>query len=153
MVIRIRTREEARELAANVLQYGKRLAPDRFPPPSVEAVDAWASILEGMPFPTEVWPEAVKLWATELVGDRMVTPREMKRAAKLVVERWEHDPVRKRELAAHRERLRMERDRQLAEGTFGRARGYRPLEVEAPVSQPSVEDIRAIAGRLRAARG
>ena len=116
-------------------------------------MDAWASVLEGMPFPTEVWPEAVKLWATELVGDRMVTPREMKRAAKLVVERWEHDPVRKRELAAHRERLRMERDRQLAEGTFGRARGYRPLEVEAPVSQPSVEDIRAIAGRLRAARG
>lgn len=143
---------QQRELAAYVLEYGKRLVPDRFPQPSAEIVDAWGDVLGGIPLPLQVWPEAVKLWATELVGDRMVTPREMKRAAKLVIERWEHDPVRKHELAAHRERLRVERDRQLAEGTFGRARGYRPREVEAPVSQPSVEDIRAIAGRLRAAR-
>lgn len=140
------------ELAAYVLEYGKRLVPDRFPSPSAEIVSAWGDVLGGITLPPQVWPEAVKLWATELVGDRMVTPREMKRAAKLVVERWEHDPVRKRELAAHRERLRDERDRQLAEGSFGRVRGYRPLEVEAPVSQPSVDDIRAIAGRLRAAR-
>lgn len=145
--------KEKRELAAYVLEYGKRLAPDRFPSPSAEIVSAWGDVLGGITLPPQVWPEAVRLWATELVGDRMVTPREMKRAAKLVVERWEHDPVRKRELAAHRERLRVERDRQLAEGSFGRARGYRPLEVEAPVSQPSVEDIRDIAGRLRAARG
>ncbi|WP_408927076.1 hypothetical protein ACKFR5_03070 [Corynebacterium marquesiae] len=143
---------QQRELAAYVLEYGKRLAPDRFPQPSAEVVDAWGDVLGGITLPMQVWPEAVRLWATELVGDRMVTPREMKRAAKLVVERWEHDPVRKRELAAHRDRLRVERDRQLAEGSFGRVRGYRPLEVEAPVSQPSVEDIRAIAGRLRAAR-
>ncbi|MDK8505581.1 hypothetical protein [Corynebacterium accolens] len=153
MVDAKKTREDAQELAAYVLQYGKRLAPDRFPQPSMEAVNAWAGVLAGMPFPREVWPEAVKLWATELVGDRMVTPREMKRAATLVVERWERDPQRKRELDAHREARRVERDRQLAEGTFGEVRGYRPREVEAPQSQPSVQDIQAIAERLRARRG
>lgn len=153
MVDAKKTREDAQELAAYVLQYGKRLAPDRFPQPSMEAVNAWAGVLAGMPFPREVWPEAVKLWATELVGDRMVTPREMKRAATLVVERWERDPQRKRELDAHREARRVERDRQLAAGTFGRERGYRPRAVEAPVSQPSIEDIRGIAKRLRARRG
>ncbi|MER0117849.1 hypothetical protein ABRP62_01640 [Corynebacterium sp. KPL2636] len=153
MVDAKKTREDAQELAAYVLQYGKRLAPDRFPQPSMEAVNAWAGVLAGMPFPREVWPEAVKLWATELVGERMVTPREIKRAAKMVVDRWEHVPERKAMLDEHREARRVERDRQLAAGTFGRERGYRPRAVEAPVSQPSVQDIQAIAERLRARRG
>lgn len=145
--------DDAQELAAYVLQYGKRLAPDRFPSPSMEVVNAWASVMAGMRFPREVWPEAVKLWATELVGERMVTPREIKRAAKMVVDRWEHVPERKAMLDEHREARRVERDRQLAAGTFGRERGYRPRAVESPSSQPSVEDIRGIAERLRARRG
>lgn len=153
MVDAKKTREDAQELAAYVLQYGKRLAPDRFPSPSMEVVNAWASVLGNMAFPREVWPEAVKLWATELVGERMVTPREMKRAAKMVVDRWEHVPERKAMLDEHREARRVERDRQLAAGTFGRERGYRPRAVESPSSQPSVEDIRGIAERLRARRG
>lgn len=152
MVNTNQSHDDAQELAAYVLQYGKRLAPDRFPSPSMEVVNAWASVMAGMRFPREVWPEAVKLWATELVGERMVTPREIKRAAKMVVDRWEHVPERKAMLDEHREARRVERDRQLAAGTFGCERGYRPRAVEAPVSQPSVQDIQAIAERLRARR-
>lgn len=123
---------QQRELAAYVLEYGKRLAPDRFPQPSAEVVDAWGDVLATVSLPPQVWPDAVRLWALELAGPRMVTPRDLKQAAFAVRDRWESDPVRKRQLDAHRERLREERDAQLAAGTFGQIRSYKPLEAGGP---------------------
>ena len=47
---------QQRELAAYVLEYGKRLAPDRFPQPSAEVVDAWGDVLATVSLPPQVWP-------------------------------------------------------------------------------------------------
>ncbi|MFS0079483.1 hypothetical protein ACL1FX_07615 [Corynebacterium striatum] len=131
---------QQRELAAYVLEYGKRLAPDRFPQASAEVVDAWSDVLGAIPLPAQVWPEAVRVWALELVGDRMCTPRDLKRAAFIVRDRWESDPVRKCELREYRQQRQELRDRQLAEGTFGQARGYKPLEIEG-VGDVDVDEI------------
>lgn len=123
------TPEEKRELAANVLARGKTLAPDRFPQPSPDIIEAWGRVLGSINLPALVWAEAVDLWALELVGSRMATPRELKDAARTVIARWESDPVRAPQLRAHRERLTLERDRQLAEGTFAEIRGYTPKQI------------------------
>lgn len=139
-------RDEMRELAASILDYAKRLCPDRVPQPSMETIDAWADVLGSVPVPSMIWPEAVRVWALELAGDRMVTPREMKRAALLVRDRWESDPVRGEQLRQHRERLREERDAQLAAGTFGELRGYRPREIE----RGSEVDVEGIVSRIKA---
>lgn len=139
-------RDEMRELAASVLDYAKRLCPDRVPQPSMETIDAWADVLASVPVPPMIWPEAVRVWALELAGDRMVTPREMKRAALLVRDRWESDPLRGQQLRQHRERLREERDAQLAAGTFGELRGYRPRAIE----RGSEVDVEGIVSRIKA---
>lgn len=117
------------ELGHYVLSAGKVLAPDRFPQPDGEGVTAtaWGEILSRVPLPPQVWLEAVKVWCLEMAGDRMVTPRDLREAAYVVRDRWEADPARREALAAHREQLREECDRQLAEGTFGQLRGYRSL--------------------------
>ena len=62
----------------------------------------------------------------------MVTTGEMHKAAKAVLIKWENDPVRKREIEAHRQAAQDERDRQLREGTFGTQRGYQPPAIEPP---------------------
>lgn len=131
------------ELAKNILRKGKALAPDRFPQPNIETAREWADALRGMSFPVEVWPEAVLLWATELVGERMATPRELKRAAKLVVERWESNPVRREQLRAHREAEVAKRDRQIADGSFAAVRGYQPkaLGEAAPVDLDRIQEL------------
>lgn len=82
------------ELAANILAKGKRLAPDRFPQPGPETARDWAGALAEVSFPPELWAEAVNLWATKLVGERMVTPRDLIGAAYSVRDRWEADPVK-----------------------------------------------------------
>lgn len=112
-------------LAANILKLAGNLVPDRVPTPNPEIVKAWAAALDKN-YPAELWADAVYLWAAELVGDRMITPREILKAAKIVLQRWEIDPVRGPQLRAYRERLRDERDRQIAEGTFAEVRGYGP---------------------------
>ena len=86
------------ELAAHILAKGKRLAPDRFPQPSPETARDWAGALGEVSFPPELWAEAVNLWATKLVGDRMVTPRDLIGAAYSVRDRWESDPEKARVL-------------------------------------------------------
>ena len=120
-------RAEKLELAGAVLKFGKSVAPDRFPRVSEDVV--------------VVWPEAVRLWATELAGERMCTPRDLKQAAKAVIARWESDPERKAVLAQHREARRVQRDRELSEGRFGEVRGYaRPvLEARPQVSESVLE--------------
>ena len=120
--------QEQLVLAAAVIELGKKLTPDRFPAPNEEVIKEWAIVLGSINVPRDVWLDAVRLWATELAGEKMVTPRELKQAAKTVLARWESDPVMKAQLDARRERLREERDRQLAAGTFGATRGYKRIE-------------------------
>ena len=80
------------ELAAHILAKGKRLAPDRFPQPGPETAEVWAEALSELDFPPALWSEAVVLWSTKLVGDRMVTPRDLIGAAYTIRDRWEGDP-------------------------------------------------------------
>lgn len=144
------TPEQKIELAGNVITYGKAVAPDRFPVPTEQVVAVWADVLGSMNFPPGVWPEAVRLWATELAGERMCTPRDLKRAAKDVVARWEADPGRKAVLEQHREARRVQRDRELAEGRFGEVRGHaRPvLEARPQVSGEVLEAVKAVVRRV-----
>ena len=80
------------ELAKHILRKGKALVPDRFPQPSLEVAQAWAGALSSPEFPPALWSEAVDLWATSLVGERMCTPRDLIGAAYTVRDRWEGDP-------------------------------------------------------------
>lgn len=116
-------------LMAQVLRKGKALAPDRFPQPNQETVTAWAEALSRLmdSFPLDhLWSEAISVWSMELVGDRMVTPKDLKAAVYVVRDRWEADPAKSEVLQQIRERNVLERDRQLADGTFGQIRGYKP---------------------------
>lgn len=141
-------RVEKLELAGAVLKFGKSVAPDRFPRVTEDVVGMWADVLGSISVPKGVWPEAVRLWATELAGEKMCTPRDLKLAAKAVVSRWESDPVRRVVLAEHREARRVQRDRELAEGRFGEVRGYvRPvLEGRPVVSDGVLEAARFVVG-------
>jgi len=86
------------ELAKHILRKGKALVPDRFPQPSLEVAQAWAGALASPEFPPALWSEAVDLWATTLVGERMCTPRDLIQAAYVVRDRWEGDPDKSRVL-------------------------------------------------------
>jgi hypothetical protein len=90
------------DIAKLILATGKRLAPDRFPQPSLEVAQAWYAALATVNLPPQVWEDAVLLWCTELVGDKMCTPRDMIGAARTVRDRWESDPQRRQILEAHR---------------------------------------------------
>lgn len=142
------TKKDKIALAGRVLRYGKAIAPDRFPKPSDDVVLAWAEVLGSINVPTDVWPEAMKLWATETVGQRMCTPADLKRAAKTVIGRWESDPQRGPQLKAHRQALQDERDRQLKDGTFAQIRGRQPRPIEAKPQPP-----RSMVDATRAAVG
>ena len=65
-------------LAGAVIELGKNLTPDRFPQPNEDVIKEWAIVLGSINVPRDVWLDAVRLWATELAGNRMVTPRELK---------------------------------------------------------------------------
>lgn len=80
------------DLAKHILRKGKALVPDRFPQPSLEVAEAWAGALKSPEFPPALWSEAVDLWATALVGDRMCTPKDLVQAAYVMRDRWEGDP-------------------------------------------------------------
>src|SRR5699024_12276270 len=90
------------ELAAHILAKGKRLAPDRFPQPGPETAEVWAEALSELDFPPALWSEAVVLWSTKLVGDRMVTPKDILHAAMLARNDWEKDAEKKAILEAVR---------------------------------------------------
>lgn len=140
------TPEQKIELAGNVITYGKSVAPDRFPVPTEQVLAVWADVLGSMSFPPGVWPEAVRLWASELAGERMCTPRDLKVAARAVVARWESDPGRKAVLEQHREARRVQRDRELSAGTFGEVRGYAVpvLESRPVVSEGVLEAVKSV---------
>lgn len=133
--------KQKRALAAAILNKGKTLAPDRFPQAGPDVAQAWADALgvtfDALPF-TELWEEAVLLWSTELAGDRMVTPRDLRHAALVVRDRWDSHPARRDLLRARREAAVEERDQQLAAGTFAAIRGYGP-----PSALPERRDLSA----------
>ena len=89
------------ELTANLLRLGKQLAPDRFPQPSPETTEAWAMALDRI-YPPKLWRDAIILYATQRVGERMCTPRDLLQAAADTVKRWESDPALNRELEEFR---------------------------------------------------
>lgn len=97
-----------RQTVVAILAKGKALAPDRFPaiPANDEAaeatLEAWRESLSIVSLPAEVWSAAVTMWATSMVEDRMVTPRDLIRAAYLVRDRWEQQPARKKILDEYR---------------------------------------------------
>lgn len=94
---------EREQVAASVLAYGKALVPDRFPRPDAMTLQAWASALGDLRVPSQVWPEAIEWWSLNTVGDRMVTPRELKDAARHVIRGvWEADPEKRAILENHR---------------------------------------------------
>lgn len=82
-------------ITAGILKTGKTLAADRFPKPNPETTTTWAAALDYMfakyPFP-DLWREAILHWATEMVTEDMVTPRDIKEAAEAVMDRWRRDP-------------------------------------------------------------
>ena len=121
-------------LTANVLRAAKALAPDRVMQPSPDTVSEWTAALSATydALPVHIWPEAVRVWSNEIIGDRMITTGEIRRAAYIVRDRWDNDPAKRAILEERREALRIERDRQLADGTFMQVRGYRPREITKP---------------------
>jgi len=124
-----------RQLAARILRKGKNLAPDRFPAlprdqaAAREMLDDWTGSLAVVNLPEQVWSDAVTLWATHLVSDRMVTPKDLVQAAYLVRDRWENDPTKRELLDAHR-RARLN-------ANYTRM-GLEPLTSELP-AQPAAE--------------
>lgn len=121
------TPEQKLEIAANILARGKALVPDRFPRPDQLTTQVWAEALSSMfdTLPVGIWPEAVTLWAMELAGERMITPKELKSAAYSVRDRWEADPQKAEILAQIRNHNRDQRDKQLADGSFWQLRGFK----------------------------
>lgn len=147
-------------VATRVLGVGKRLAPDRFPnftlpngTLNTELVDEWAYELGSKNWPPELWDEAVRVWVRELDHGKMVTSGELMKAGKIVLSRWESHPVRGAELRAHRERLQDERDRQIAAGTFGKARGYKAIEQSEKESEPAPDMLHELRKNLARRKG
>lgn len=102
-----------RELVAHILRKGKAMAPDRFPSlprgqdkesqdAALLILDSWVESLGTVNLPWQVWNDAVVLWANTLVGERMVTPKDLVQAAYLVRDRWENDPSKRPILEQHR---------------------------------------------------
>ena len=116
------TPDEQKILGALVLQRGKMLAPDRFPKPDKSVAEAWGRILGRLNVPIEVWPEAVDLWASERIGERMATPRDILNAARDVRDRWERDPQRRQLLEQRRLARRDARDAALERGELRQVR-------------------------------
>ena len=126
------------EIAKAILRKGKQLVPDRFPQPSQESALAWAEALGSVALPWQVWSEAVTVWASERVGDRMCTPRELKDMAFVVRDRWEHDPAKAQFLAVHR--------RERLDANYVRM-GLEPVPVSPAVGRGVAAEVRALAER------
>lgn len=128
----VMNRQQKLTLTANILSRCKAMAPDRAPQPNQATAEAWTDALGDLyeVFPVEIWPEVVTVWAAELVGDRMITPKELRHAAYVTRDRWESVPAKRLVLEQRRESRRVERDQQLESGVFGQVRGYVRREVQ-----------------------
>lgn len=125
-------RNAAIALTTRVLTRAAQLDRRRTPKLSPEGLEAWAETIARIPLPVEVWPEAVEVWALDMPDNGLLTPRDLRRAAFIVRDRWESRPNRRAVLVAWREERREERDRQLAAGTFAEMRGI-PVRDYGPV--------------------
>lgn len=105
--------EAAFDLGRNILAMGKRLCPDRFPVADEHTAREWGHTLAEVNLPVQIWPEAVRYYALRMVENRMVTPRDLREAAHIVMERWGRDPEMKPQVTAWRERIRQQRHQRL----------------------------------------
>ena len=92
------------ELAAQILDWLKKAAPDRIARADHGTAEVWAACLGIRSYPEDLWHQACIVAATELVGDRMITPKDMLHAAHLVKQRWEVSPQHKHRLEGYRQR-------------------------------------------------
>lgn len=97
-------------LAAAVLNRAKALAPDRVPQVNPETTRVWAEVLGAYRYPAEMWRDAVDVWATQMVDDRMINPRDLLKALDTIKERWAREPARKQLLRQNRELQQQRRD-------------------------------------------
>lgn len=118
--------EEKINLTGKILTLGKALAPDRFPQPSREVGAAWAKALDRLmdTMPPEMWEEAVTVWAMEMVGEKMITPRNLKEAIYVVRDRWEGHPVKKKRLEQVRRQNEEARELAWRENRLLELKGY-----------------------------
>lgn len=149
------TPEQKTALIVAVLRKGKAAVPDRFPQANAETTKSWLDMLSPVmdifPIP-ELWEEAVNVWAVELVGDRIATPRELKQAVYVVRDRWEKIPEKSRVLEQRRLYRQELHDRQIADGTRAEAMGYRrPLALEREAERGSGRMPDALRGAWRKA--
>lgn len=139
-------------IAAEILNLGKKLAPDRFPKPNPEITQAWATALN-REYPTRLWAETVYLWATHRVQDKMCTPRDMLNAAADTVRRWESNPEDKRELEEFRtQRLHAKYKQMLGDRyTPDAVPGAPPQPHEITTTGPDFQALKARLARTRKA--
>lgn len=136
------TRPQAEELVANIFAMGKTICPDRFPREDPEVTSEWAEIIGPMNFPVQVWPYAVRYWSAEIAGNRMITPKELKQAAKTVLKAWEDDPQWRPILRARRAELERQRDEQIRRGVFGEIRGFHRREIAGPARPENLASVK-----------
>lgn len=93
---------DSKRAAMIILTRGKQLAPDRFPTLNAETAQAWADALRRYELSEQLWLDAVTVFCTEKVGDRMVTPLDIIEAARAVKTRWEQSPEGRASIAKAR---------------------------------------------------
>lgn len=84
--------DQAEELALDILEKGRYLAKDRFPVPDTKTVQAWSEVVGRYNLPDWLWLEAVTIFCTEKITQRMVTPLDIIEAARAAKTRWEQSP-------------------------------------------------------------
>ena len=85
-------KDQAEELALDILEKGRYLAKDRFPVPDTKTVQAWSEVVGRYNLPDWLWLEAVTIFCTEKITGRMVTPLDIIEAARTAKTRWEQSP-------------------------------------------------------------
>ncbi|WP_296107339.1 hypothetical protein [uncultured Corynebacterium sp.] len=83
---------DSKRAAMIILTRGKQLAPDRFPTLNAETAQAWADALRRYELSEQLWLEAVTVFCTEKITQRMVTPLDIIEAARAAKTRWEQSP-------------------------------------------------------------
>lgn len=94
--------DQALDIALDILEKGRYLAKDRFPKPDTKTVQAWSEAVSRYQLPEWLWLEAVTIFCTEKVGDRMVTPLDIVESARVAKSRWEQSPEGRAQLAKAR---------------------------------------------------
>ena len=94
--------DQAEDLALAILEKGRYLAKDRFPVPDTKTVQAWSEVVARYELSPRLWSEAVTIFCTEKITQRMVTPLDILEAARVAKTRWEQSPEGRAQLAKAR---------------------------------------------------